>query len=67
MKEDEVINASAVKTIEILQSRGSYYIAFFLNAGERLVSKRFERIEECLELFNRIWSAMADDLSVDIS
>lgn len=66
--EREVLNADAIKTITIQQYRdGMYYIQFSLNGDDSIVSKRFERFNECLELFNRIWSAVADDLSIDVS
>lgn len=64
----EVLNADNIKTIEIRQySDGVCYIKFSLNGDDSFTSKKFERIEECLELFNKIWSAVADNLSIDVS
>lgn len=64
----EVLNVETIKTITIQQNRdGTCYIEFSLKDGDSTCSKRFERIEECLELFNRIWCAVADIMSIDIS
>lgn len=66
--ERDVLNANFVKTIAIQQFRdGAYYIRFGLNEDDSVITKRFEKREECLKLFNRIWSAMADNESIDIS
>ena len=66
--ERDIINADAIKTIAIQQFRdGSYYVRFSLNDDDSIISKGFEKFKECLELFNRIWSAVADDLSIDVS
>lgn len=63
-----VLNSDNIKTIEIRQySDGVCYIKFSLNGDDSIVSKRFEQYEECLELFNRIWCAVADDTSIDVS
>ena len=64
----EVLNVDTIKTITIQQNRdGTCYIKFSLKDGDFTCSKRFERIEECLKLFNRIWCAVADTMSIDIS
>lgn len=66
--ERDVLNANFVKTIAIQQFRdGAYYIRFGLNGDEGVITKGFEKREECLKLFNKIWSAMADNESIDIS
>lgn len=66
--EHNVLNANAVKEISIeLFGDGTYYIRFSLNEDDSILSKRFEQYEECLELFNRIWSAVADNRSIDVS
>ena len=66
--ERDIINADAIKTIAIQQFRdGSYYVRFSLNDDDSIISKGFEQFKECLEVFNRIWDAVADDLSIDIS
>lgn len=66
--EHDVLNANAVKSIAIHQYRdGLYYIKFSFYECDSILSKRFEQLEECRELFNRIWSAMADDRSIDVS
>lgn len=68
IREREIINENALKTILIQQFRNNmYYIKFSLNEGDSTISKRFERFEDCLELFNRIWCAMVDNESIDIS
>lgn len=64
----DILNADAIKTIAIQQFRdGSYCVIFSLNGGDSIMSKRFEEYKECLEMFNRIWSAVADNRSIDIS
>lgn len=66
--EHDVLNANAVKAMTIERRREDiYYIRFSLNEGESTLSKRFKQYEECLKLFNRIWNAVADDLSIDVS
>lgn len=66
--ERDILNANVVKTIAIQQFRdGAYYIRFYLKGDDSFITKGFEKREECLKLFNRIWSAMADNESVDIS
>lgn len=66
--EHDVLNANAVKAISIEQHREDmYYIKFSLYECDSILSKRFKQYEECRELFNRIWSAMADDRSIDVS
>lgn len=66
--EHNVLNANRVNEISIeLYGDGTYYIKFSFNKDDITRSKRFENYEECLELFNRIWSAVADDLSIDVS
>lgn len=63
-----VLNANFVKTIAIQQFRdGAYYIRFWLKGDDSIFTKGFEKHEECLKLFNEIWSAMADNESIDIS
>ena len=66
--ERDIINADAIKTIAIQQFRdGSYYVRFSLNDDDSIISQGFEQFKECLEMFNRIWSAVADNLSIDVS
>lgn len=66
--ERDIINADAIKTIAIQQFRdGSYYVRFSLNDDDSIISKGFEHFKECLELFNRLWSAVSDNTSVDVS
>ena len=66
--ERDIINADAIKTIAIQQFRdGSYYVRFSLNDDDSIISKGFEQFKECLEMLNRIWSAVADNLSIDVS
>ncbi len=70
IRQGEIINANAVKHVIIQMYRDisvSYSIKFYLNGNENFSTKRFEQFEECREVFNRIWSALADGLSVDIS
>lgn len=66
--ERDVVNADAIKTIAIQQYRdGSYYIRFALNDDDSIMSKRYEKFKECFELFYRIWCAVADNSSIDVS
>lgn len=66
--ERDVLNANFVKTIAIQQFRdGAYYIRFGLNGDDSVITKGFEKREECLKLFNRIWCAILEDKSIDIS
>lgn len=70
IRRGEIINANAVKHITIRMYRDisvSYSIKFYLNGNENLSTERFEQFEECREVFNRIWGALADGLNVDIS
>lgn len=63
-----VLNANFVKTIAIQQFRdGAYYIRFWLKGDDSVMTKGFEKREECLKLFNQIWAAMADNKSIVIS
>lgn len=64
----EVLNADTIKTITIQPNRdGTCYIKFSLKDGDFTCTKRFERIEECLELFDEIWDAMMNNESIDVS
>lgn len=66
--ERDIINENAIKTIAIQQFRdGTYYVRFSLNDDDSIISKGFEQFKECLEMFNRIWSAVAENTSVDVS
>lgn len=66
--EHNVLNANRVNEISIeLYGDGTYYIKFSFNKDDSTRSKRFEQYEECLELFNKIWNAVVDDLSIDVS
>lgn len=64
----DILNADAIKTIAIQQFRdGSYYIKFSFNDDDSVISKSFKRHKECFDLFNKIWSAVADNSSIDVS
>lgn len=64
----EVLNADTIITITIQQNRaGTYYIKFSLKDGDFACSKSFERIEECLELFDEICDAMMNNESIDVN
>ena len=66
--ERDIINADAIKTIAIQQFRdGSYCIKFAFNGDDSVISKNFKQFKECFEVFNRIWSAVEEDLSIDVS
>lgn len=66
--EHNILNANTVKTIAIQQFRdGLYYISFYFNGDDNVNTKGFEKREECLKWFNRIWSAIAENESIDIS
>lgn len=66
--EHNVLNANAIKEISIeLYGDGMYHIRFSLIEDSSIASKGFRQYEECLELLNRVWSAVADDMSIDVS
>ena len=70
IEEGKIINANAVKHVAIQMYRDvsvSYCIKFYLNGNDNISTKSFEQFEECREFFNRIWGALADDSSIDVS
>lgn len=62
------INTDSIKEVTRRQNAdGSYYIKFLIAGAVFYTTKCFEQLEKCEEIFDKLWRAMSENKSIDIS
>ena len=62
------VNAERITDVVMLQNKdGSHYVKFLINGDDWRVSKSFEQLEKCEEIFDKLWIAISSNKSIDIS
>lgn len=62
------VNADRITDVMMLTNRdGSHYIKFLINGDDWRTSKCFNSLEECEEIFDKLWLAISSNKSIDIS
>lgn len=62
------VNADRITDVMMLQNRdGSHYIKFLIKGDDWRVSKCFDQLEKCEEIFDKLWLAISSNKSIDIS
>nr|DAG46491.1 MAG TPA: hypothetical protein [Caudoviricetes sp.] len=62
------VNADRISDVKMLKKiDGSHYIKFLINGDDWRTSKCFNSLEECEEIFDKLWLAISSNKSIDIS
>ena len=62
------VNADRITDVKMLKNiDDSYYIKFLINGDDWRTSKCFNQLEQCEEIFDKLWLAINSNKSIDIS